>query len=1526
MRPRFIALLFFACVISMGSIAIPVNLIPAISQTVSARKEAADRLLKQGDEQISKNQAQEALRSLQQALVIYQEIKDRSGEGTTLKSIGNAYRILKEHEKVITYQQQAYAISLEIKDRDLEARALNNIGLAYQDLNNPAKAIEFLQRSLTVSQSSQNKKVVMIALRNLGRLHNAQGEYKKAIKLLMQGLEIAKVGQDRQEQGYSYFNLAASFYGLAKYPDALNYLQQSAAIARERKDYREEVSSLTAIGQVRQVEQKYDEAIKVYQQALTIAQTQLSDKPLELEIMRQTALCYGILNKQSRTPAQLKQSIKFAEKLIQTNQQQTQPIVNIEIAGIALIAQAQTKLALYYAEQEEYELAQKYHLAVIETAQKGIRFIDKQAVTETSQLVKGELFTSMGFAYSFIGEEDQAIQALEKAIPLLQNRNKSVYLNSRLMLLSLQSSKDSTLEELNRLQRDAEKLVPLVEQFFDQQNIWLFVGSQINLYRKRIDNYLTLGDYRAAEQTAEKLVSLGKKHDRDDLMLSGLSLLQIIYALQGQQQKVAQTLERSEQIQSKFNFEAKSTAEKILYISQLSNIAPKYQIFGEIGKSIKIGEEALSKLKTINPAKIALNQRETFVSLKAGILEGLSLSYALIGDNTKSLQFQRKYITVALNSKIPELRFQGLISKARLAASERDLSQAIEQTQQAIALLPSIQNKETSGSAERKVTALTQLSQIFALQENYGAALEKAEEALQQAEKSNNPESLILSLETLAFIYAAKGDIAKSHSFVPRLSTTIQRNPNAYSRSTALLGLVNNFYSWGDYKSSKVFLNQAIEDSEQVQVKAWNFLLKQVLAQVIWAEGEPRKALKLLQEGSISGQSDNVYFAAYYQQTLAILFGELGQFTEATVAANKALKLVRKLDKPEFEKGILSLIGSLHRKQGQYNSAIEVFQSALAIRSSTDAKVEERNNVGIYSGLAQTYAAQNQTITAIAFYKKAVNSTEEIRQFFKTAHSNLQRSFLNATVDFGKVKRSDIYRQLADLLLSQGQVLEAQQVLELLKIQEIREFDRNTRAKISATGELLELEPTERSIIEKYGSYVNFIQKLQACQATSCSDLQKLTALREQAKAEYNRYIQDLNAMSEQLKNKDRDSFLDPRNPLSAKAIKLLENRPDAAVVYSLVTDKSIWFVVVTQGAAPRAFEVKNVSRKELSKAVGEFRQAMEKCQQPGYVCTTTDTVAIQQISQKLYRWLFPPELRKELPPDKIKHLMFSLDRNIRYIPMSALFDGKNYLIEKYAISTITTADRAENEAFSQTVQTASLLAMGASQFPNGLSPLPNVELELKAIVKTNPQDRLGIYPGLEFLNENFSKNNLTNSLPGRNILHLASHGIFSLRSPSESYISLGDRDRLSIPEIRAMTALKDIDLVVLSACQTALGGRENEDGVEIASMGSAFLQNNVKSVLASLWNVDDISTSLLMKKFYETLARNEPQKPITRAKALQQVQLQFLEGDISISDGDRLRRSLKVEADLLPLQPNQIPDFRHPYYWSPFVLMGSGF
>ncbi|MBD2450318.1 CHAT domain-containing protein [Nostoc sp. FACHB-152] len=271
----------------------------------------------------------------------------------------------------------------------------------------------------------------------------------------------------------------------------------------------------------------------------------------------------------------------------------------------------------------------------------------------------------------------------------------------------------------------------------------------------------------------------------------------------------------------------------------------------------------------------------------------------------------------------------------------------------------------------------------------------------------------------------------------------------------------------------------------------------------------------------------------------------------------------------------------------------------------------------------------------------------------------------------------------------------------------------------------------------------------------------------------------------------------------------------------------------------------------------------------------------VQSLSQKVYNWLIQPG-EVALVENKIPSLVFVLDSWLRNIPMAALYDGKQYLIEKYAVALSPGQNLIEPKPLQKDLK---IIAAGLSESRSGFSALPNVKQELETIRSELPSSIL--------LNQEFtskSLQDLINSLPFP-VVHLATHGQFSSKA-EETFILAWD-DRIYVKQLNNLFRTVEqnkpeaIELLVLSACQTAAGDARAALGIA----GVAF-QAGARSTIASLWNLDDESTALLMGKFYQELAN----KKITKAEALRRAQLALL----------------------------QNPQYKRPLYWAPYVLLGN--
>lgn len=231
----------------------------------------------------------------------------------------------------------------------------------------------------------------------------------------------------------------------------------------------------------------------------------------------------------------------------------------------------------------------------------------------------------------------------------------------------------------------------------------------------------------------------------------------------------------------------------------------------------------------------------------------------------------------------------------------------------------------------------------------------------------------------------------------------------------------------------------------------------------------------------------------------------------------------------------------------------------------------------------------------------------------------------------------------------------------------------------------------------------------------------------------------------------------------------------------------------------------------------------------------------------------------------------------------------------------------------------------GVTRAHSGFSALPAVRSELDGIVREQAGDSVGVLPGRIYWDQAFTEQALRESAAaGFPVLHMATH--FDLRSgkDSESSLLLGTGEKLSLRQLREgqpRLDLRHVDLVALSACNTAIGGA-NADGAEIEGVGAIMQRQGAKAVLASLWSVADRSSGDLMKTFYGRRKVRDQEFPVGKAAALRIAQLDLLRGDDAARPCGIERGVGRVfsEAEARPACR-----YSHPYYWAPFVLMGDG-
>ncbi|MGF1602094.1 MAG: CHAT domain-containing protein [Thermosynechococcaceae cyanobacterium] len=329
-------------------------------------------------------------------------------------------------------------------------------------------------------------------------------------------------------------------------------------------------------------------------------------------------------------------------------------------------------------------------------------------------------------------------------------------------------------------------------------------------------------------------------------------------------------------------------------------------------------------------------------------------------------------------------------------------------------------------------------------------------------------------------------------------------------------------------------------------------------------------------------------------------------------------------------------------------------------------------------------------------------------------------------------------------------------------------------------------------------------------------------------------------------------------------------NQKNAAVLYPIVLKDRIEVIVSLSGQPLRHYPV-SVSKVEVEKTVTQLRRFLEK----PYTAPEG-----QRLGQTLYRWLIQPA-QSDLA--QVNTLVFVLDGSLRNVPMAALYDGSQYLIERYSLALAPGLQLLAPRPLE--TQELKVLAGGLAESRYGYPPLVNVRKELAEIKATVPTH---VLLDRKFTSEALQQEVQSASFP---VVHLATHGEFSSNADG-TFILAYDRP-IQISKLNELLRSSEqqrsqpIELLVLSACKTAAG-----DQRAVLGLAGVAVQAGARSTLASLWYLDDASGAQFISAFYRELKSGT----LNKAEALRQAQLSLLKD----------------------------PDYRHPANWAPYVLVGN--
>ena len=808
---------------------------------------------------------------------------------------------------------------------------------------------------------------------------------------------------------------------------------------------------------------------------------------------------------------------------------------------------------------------------------------------------------------------------------------------------------------------------------------------------------------------------------------------------------------------------------------------------------------------------------------------------------------------------------ESLNSLARMYAFNiGDLRKAREYYEQALASL------EASAAVRRKALEEDRYSaeQKAAMSKEELAKHEESQTQMRDMKLALDAMSQAMALMTLGEIGQEEGNFKVALSYYEKALKAGEELPKggylnvfemfrARIRARVLGDMASLHAESGEVDLAMKELNETIALKRSIGQDDWTAQSLIQAADLAHTRGDSANARQLVEQArqifAAAQKLNHVVNAAGF---LAIIARDEEKFDEAAARAEEALVLARKTGNLGALSGAARTFASIRVKQNKLEEAKQLIEEARKADAKTGSIGDRISTLGVSGEILE---AQGENEKALENYKEAVKLVESVRA---TAASESA---------FADVKRNyRPYERIVRVLIKLNRPEDAFDYLNRAKSKKLQDSLRLSSMKSD--------DKAVQALLEKASSAEN---KLKAVTAQRESEQAKPKDQQDKVKLEnLSRVVASTQAecfrLSEQIKasNPNFDKFMTVKPDALKKAqrsippeVMLVQYAPLGEELYVFLVTKTSMKIAIAPGKPADLFKKILAMRKQITSG------------ETGAPLTKTLT--------SLYDTLIAP-IEADLAPVKV--IAFIPNGLLYYLPMQALAKKDaggevRYLIEEKQIvylagSDVMGAVQAPDEEKSR----EGMVAFGN---PTG-ADLPSAEEEVKEIAKVYPATE--VFSGSEVT----KKAVVAEEMLAKRIVHFATHGRLDSSEPLKSYIQLAANDspelsQLTLGEVGGL-AFNKVDLVTLSACETAVGEKE-PDGAELTTLAHTFTVAGATTVLASLWSVGDDSTKEFMVEFYRQLAAGQ-----SKSAAVQSAQIKMLKN----------------------------PKYSRALYWAPFVLMGD--
>jgi CHAT domain-containing protein len=745
--------------------------------------------------------------------------------------------------------------------------------------------------------------------------------------------------------------------------------------------------------------------------------------------------------------------------------------------------------------------------------------------------------------------------------------------------------------------------------------------------------------------------------------------------------------------------------------------------------------------------------------------------------------------------------------------------------------------------------------------------------------KTGYQDRRIFNLFSIIGAYRQLNNLEKEAFYLRKVEKAFANISDPDMRQLYYVGVAGDLASSGRFSEALQLYEKALDTLKDYESKAPMLVkteyLKQITFLCVQLEQKEKADAAFNQVWALVKDSEDKTYLVRFLSDIGEIFFKARRFDEAVQYYTYALDVWRSNRSIESDNvaEILNSLGKAYLESGKTAEALIHFRMALWMRTVFGNKDEIAE---IMHDFMISFNRMGKRRLAIFFGKQAITFNQEFRHSITPLEMETQKAFL-------KGNRAT-YEQLATLLIQEGRLGEAQEVINFYEDQEF--FDL-APSKSDAIKELT-LTQREMAALTRYRQLSTKLRpfgQILRSPALTEHGREALEAIEKPFKEsphEFNETFREIEAdfdkpVSKEDKVEIVQDLLDMRAALAGAGKK-------AAIIYTLAAKDGFYALLITLDG------IKAFSNPGKASDINARAQSFRSVLQASIAKSNDDNSALYDIIFKSASIEDKnTTLEMELEKYKPEVLLWSLDGMLNSIPLAALYDAKSkqYVVEKYQTAVFT---RVRPERF---------LGKPAN-WTEGLG-LGTSETELSEVFGNAANGHKGIISGKVIGAKSFTRERMIEALDAKrfHLVHIATHFSFQRGDAHNSFLTMGDARRFTLADMQNYPRLfSDVELLVLSACETATQ-EPNSNGKEIDGFAELAQRLGARAVIATLWNISDKGTSKLMIEFYRLHKKNPDW---SKSEVLRQAQLALLRGNVT-----------DAKASLA-----------NPYYWAPFVLYGN--